>query len=324
MSGVLGQLRSLALENLNLKVLSVLLAVLIYLVVRRDTVREFTVPIQFGTANVPTGWVFVGDRPDEIRVDVRGRWSGIRELFANQGRRKFVADLRNYRDGTRFKLAKQDVKKQLGVPGVEVLEIRPSAIDVRLERLARRKVKVQVSTTGEPAEGFSVGPRGITVSPEIVEVEGPASLVKQVRRVRAAPIDLSGADSDLKVRSKLLGLAGKGLRLNVPEVEVAIKLDEGRLVRTLKGRPIVVRGCPDGIRCVLEPSEVNVTVKGLVRAVNAFVDQLPDNLVFADVGPAIARKERRIRLQTPAVEGLSLRVRPGVAKFRLLGEIPAN
>lgn len=324
MNSVLAQLRGLALNNLNLKVLSLLLAVLIYLVVRRDTVREFTVPVQFGTANVPEGWVFIGDRPDQIRVDVRGRWSGIRELFADQGRRKYVADLSNYRDGTKFTLTPNDMKKQLGVSGVEVLEVRPSEIDVRLERVDRRQVRVQVSTTGEPAEGFSVGPKAITVNPAIVEIEGPASLVRKIRLISAAPVDLAGADADLKVRSKLLRVAGKGVTFNVPEVEVTIKLDQHTVSRVLNDRPIIVRGCPEGIRCVLEPSRTTVTVRGLVRPVTAFIDHLPDNLVFADVGPAIARKERRISLSTPTVEGLSLHLSTRVAKFRLLGEIPVN
>ena len=323
MNAVLGKLRDLATENLNLKVLSLLLAILINLVVQRDNVREFAFPVPLALQNVRDGWVFVGERPDSVQVRVRGRWSGIRELVAGRAKR-LIADLKDYRDGERFVLDHRLVQTQLAPAGVEVLSVQPSAIDVQLERVARRQVPVQVSTTGEPLYGFGVGPNGVKVNPRVIEVSGPASQVRKVRNVRAAPIDLTGADSDLRVRSKLLGIAGAHIKLSVDEVEVAIKLDEREIKRTLPPRAIVVRGCPDGNRCLLEPSEARLTVRGLVRQVNAFLENLPDNVVFADVGPAIERKERRIRLKTPTVKGLRLDVTPHIAKFQLLGEIPAN
>jgi len=322
-TGVLGRARGLVFENLNLKVLSVLLAVLIFLVVRRDNVREFAIDVPLGLANTPAGWVFVGEMPEQLQVRVRGRWSGIRDLMTERGR-KIVADLRDYRDGERLPFDHRIIQQQLAVAGVEVLSVRPSALDVRLERVARKRVPVQVSTTGEPMYGFQVGARGLKVSPRTVEVSGPASQVRRVSHVRAVPVDLTGADTDLRVQSALLGVAGRHVKLSVEEVTVAVKLVEREIKRTLPPRAIVVRGCPERRRCILEPSDAKVTVRGLVRSVNAFLDKLPDNLVFADVGPAIARKERRIRLLTPAVKGLRLRVVPAVAKFQLLGEIPAE
>jgi YbbR domain-containing protein len=322
-TGILSRIRGLATENLNLKVLSVLLAILIHLVVRRDNVREFAFPVPFAMQNVQEGWVFVGDLPDHIQVSVRGRWSGIRELVAGKSQR-IVANLKDYRDGERYVLDHRVVQQQLVAAGVEVLAVQPSAIDVKLERLARREVPVQVSTTGEPMYGFGVGPNGLKITPRVVEVIGPARAVRKVRYVRAAPIDLTGADSDLRVRSRLLGVAGDHIKLSVEEVEVAIKLDEREIKRTLPPRSIVVRGCPDGNRCLLNPSEARLTVRGLVRTVNAFLEKVPDNVIFADVAPAIARKERRIRLHTPTVKGLRLGVSPHIAKFQLLGEIPAK
>lgn len=323
MTTVLGRMRGLVTENLNLKILSVLLAILIHLVVRKDKVREFAFPVPLALQNVAEGWVFIGERPDRLEVRVRGRWSGIRELMAGKSQR-VVADLKDYQDGERYVLDPRILQQQLAAEGVEVLSVKPSGIDVKLERLLRRQVPVQVSTTGDPSYGFGVGANGIKVTPLLVEVSGPTSQVRKIRHVRAAPIDLTGADSDLRVRSRLLRVAGGRVKFNVEEVAVAIKLDEREIKRTLPPRPILVRGCPDNNRCLLEPSEARLTVRGLVRTVNAFLEKLPDNAIAADVAPAIARKQRRIRLTTPTVKGLRLDVSPHIAKFQLLGEIPAN
>ena len=317
------RLRALITDNLNIKVLSLLLALLIHLVVQRDSVREASIDVPLGIANVPTEMVFVGDLPEQVQLRVRGRWRGIRELLTDRAR-KLICDIGTYRDGERFVFDQHWITEQLGAEGIEVLSVRPAAIDVRLEALATRKVPVQVSSTGEPAPGFGVGPRGLTFKPQHVEISGPASVVRKITRVRAAPVDISGADSDLRVRTRLLGIAGRHVQLSTDEVEVQVKLEEHQLVRTLPPRAVVVRGCPEGMRCILKPAQAAVQISGLTRAVRSLIDSPPDNLIFADVGPAIERKERRVKLRAHPVKGLTLTTDPAVAKFQLLGEIPAN
>lgn len=317
------RLRAIITKNLNIKVLSVLLALLIHLVVQRDSVREASIDVPLAIANVPPDLVFVGDLPEQVQLRVRGRWRGIRELLTDRSR-KLICDVGTYRDGERFAFDERWIAEQLGTENVEVLSVRPSAIDVRLEPLATRKVPIKVSKVGDPAPGFGVGPGGLTYKPKTVEISGPASVIRRIRQVRAAPVDLSGADSDLRVRTRLLGIAGEHVKLSTEDVEVHVKLEEHQLIKTLPPRPIVVRGCPEGMRCLLQPTEATVQVHGLTRAVLALVASPPDNLIFADVGPAIERKERRVVLRAHPVKGLTLTTEPPVAKFQLLGEIPAN
>ncbi len=318
------RLRALVMDNFNIKVLSLLLALLIHLVVQRDSVREASIDVPLGVANVPLDQVFVGDLPEQVQIRVRGRWRGIREMLTDRAR-KLICDIGKYRDGERFAFDHRWVAEQLGAEDIEVLSVRPSAIDVRLEAVAMRKVPIdKVEKTGEPAAGFTIGPSSLTHKPRYVEVTGPASVVKGIKRVRAAPIDISGADSDLRVRTRLLRVAGRHIKMSVEEVEVQVKLREQQLTKTLERRPVVVRGCPDGMRCVLQPAEAAVTVRGLTRAVRGLIDTPPDNLIFADVGPAIERKERRVHLRAHPVKGLTLTIKPSVAKFQLLGEIPAR
>lgn len=316
-------LRGVLLDNLSLKVLAVLLALLLHLVVRKDTVRELSMRVAVGITGVPDGRIFVGELPDQVEVQIRGRWSGLRELLADPSRR-IACDLANYRDGERYVFDLRRVGAQLGGGDLEVLAVRPSAFEVRLERMATRRVPVQVSTTGDPASGFGIGPESISVTPETIEVRGPASEVRRVRQIRAVPIDLTGADADLRVRTRLLPVGGTGVRLAADEVDVSVRLDEHEITRTLDARPIAVRGCPEGMRCLLEPATAQVMVQGKTRAVRALLADPPDNLVYADVGPAIERKERAVRLVAHALKDLSVRVRPAVANFRLLGEIPAE
>ena len=316
-------LRGLLFDNFSLKLLSLLLAVLIHLVVRRDAVRELSVNVALQVNRVPEGRVLLGTLPQEVELQVRGRWGGIRKLLSDRQRRVTV-DLSAYRDGERFAFDMNDLQRQLRNREIEVLSARPSGIDVRLEELALRKVPVQVSTTGTPAQGFSVGPNSVKVRPERVEISGPANLVRRVRQVRVAPIDLTGADRDLRVRARLLGVGGPNVHLKIPEVDVQVRLEERELRRTVRNLAVRVEGCPAGLKCQLTPKTASVTLRGPARLLLKTLSSPTRDWVEAKLAPAIARKERRVRLKTRPIKGLQLNVSPSVAKFTLLGEIPAK
>lgn len=317
------RLRGWFFDNASLKLLSVLLAVLLHLVVRRDAVREMSMRLPLGLTGVPTGRVFVGQLPGEVEVQLRGRWRGLRELLVDPSRR-LDCDLSNHHDGERYVFDLRRVSAQLGGDEIEVLSVRPSAFEVQLDRLATRSVPVQVSATGDPAPGFAMGPESLTVTPETIEVSGPATEIRRIRQIRAVPVDLAGADADLRVRARLLPVGSGQVRLSSEEVDVSVRLQEQEISRTLEARAIVIRGCPEGVRCLLEPAAADVVVTGRVRAVNALLAEPPDNLIHADIGPAIERKERTVRIMSNPIKGIVLSIRPPVANFQLLGEIPAE
>ncbi len=313
-------LRETVTQNIGLKLLSLLLAVLIHVVVQRDSVRETTVEMPVAVVGVPKGLVFTGDLPEVAKIRVRGRWGGIRELLSDRTAR-IVIDTSAYRNGQRFVFEHRAVEQQLPSRHVEVLGLEPASVEVRLETLEQRNLPVEVSLTGEPAPGFRVGAR--KTDPPRVTVAGPASELRGLKSVRTTQYDLSGAEADIHAAVRLALPLARHTKVNVEEVMLDVRLEELPIVRTLTGQPVSVRGCPPASRCLLEPGEISVRVEGLARAVNAFMARPLDNLVFADVGPAVQRGERTVALSVNLVKGLSLTPEPAVAKFSLLSEVPA-
>lgn len=318
---LLRSIREAFTRNTGLKLVSLLLAVLIHIVVQRDSVREAEVEVPLALVNTPPGQVFVGSLPESVKVRVRGRWGGIRELLSDRTS-KIALDLSEYRDGERFVFEQRVVAQQLPSRHVEVLGVEPAALAVDLEPLAEKVVPIDVTVSGEPAPGFRVGPRSLRVDPPQVTITGPATEVRKIRTVRAAPIELAGTEHDLRVSVRLLPPADRHVRLSQDEVTVQVSLEELEVARTVPAQAVVVRGCPPDSRCVLDPPEVNLRVEGLVRAVTAFVSRPPDNLVYADVAAALQRNERSVRLNVHSIKGLTITPTPAVAKFSVLGEIP--
>lgn len=317
---LLHRLRELAVHNFGLKALAVLLAVLVHLVVQRDSVREADFDVPVVLTNQRRGEVFTGTAPERLRIRVRGRWAGVRELLGDPSLR-LVVDLGAYRNGERYIFEARAIEQQLPVRHIDVVSATPTAFDVRLEKLEERMVLVEASTTGEAAPGFRAGPRSLRVDPDRVRLSGPASAVRRVASVRATPVDLAGTEVDLRVVASLLPPAEHLVRLGADQVTVSVHLDEGDVERTLPGVPVSVRGCPDGSRCIVDPADVAVRVEGLARAVATFVRQPPQFLVVAEVGGPIARSERTARLTAAVSKGLSITPHPATVKFAVLSEV---
>jgi len=321
MTDLLHALRTFATENIGLKLLALLLSILIHVVVQRDSVRETEVDLPITVQNLPKGQVFVGALPETVKVRVRGRRGGIRELLADRTA-KVVLDLGAYRDGERYVFEQDVVEQQLPSRHVEVLGVQPASIDVRLEAMEERTVPVEPTVQGEPAAGFRVLPKGVRAEPARVRVSGPASQVRRILAVRTAAVDLAGTEADLRQTARLLPPAERHVRLSAEEVTVEVNLEEQSVSRALAAQPVAVRGCPNTSRCLLEPADVELRIEGLVRAVNALLAKPPEGLVFADVAGPIDRNERQVRLGVLAIKGVLVTAVPAVAKFSLLSEIP--
>jgi YbbR domain-containing protein len=315
-------LRRVFVDHFGLKLLSMLLAVLIHMAVQRDSVREVDIEVAVTVSRVPQDKVFVGDLPDVLRVRLRGRWSSLRDLLYDRSAR-VTCDLSGARDGDRFVFDAAFVEAQLGARDARVLRVQPAAMAIELDALRTRTVPVEVATTGQPAPGFRVGPDNLTVEPNVVTVSGPASILSRVDRVRAAPVDLDNADSDLRVQVRLSRPLGPHVTLSADEVSVQVRLEETVITQVIEDVPVTVRGCPADRHCALEADRVRLEVRGKVRRVRAFATAPPAPSVLADVATPIAAGRREVRLRTPEVNGVRITATPSRTRFSVLSEVPA-
>lgn len=322
MTELLIWLREAVTQNVGLKLLSLLLAVLIHVVVQRDSVREAMVAVPITVVGVAKSQVFTSDLPEEAKLRVRGRWGGIRELQADRTAR-LVIDVAQFRSGERFVFDHRTVEQQLPSRHVEVLGVDPPSVEVRMELLEQKQLPVEPVVSGDPAPGLRLAVGGVTAEPARVDVSGPTSEMRTLRAVRTVPFDLAGTDNDIHTTVRLAAPPGRHVRLGVEEVMLNVKLEELPVSRMLANQPVAVRGCPADSRCVVEPPEISVRVEGLSRAVSTFLARPPDNLVYADIGAALQQGQRVVTLSVNAVKGLVLTPEPGIARFNLTIDNPS-
>ncbi|MFO1078974.1 MAG: CdaR family protein [Planctomycetota bacterium] len=289
------------LRHVGLKLLSIAVATLLWLVVTGDTVVERTLRVGIELQRAPAGLELVGAVPDAVLVRVRGAATRLSGLAP--GDLSVVVDLEGVRTGRRlFPLTAGQVTAPFGV---EVTQVTPQSLPLVFEPTAWAVVPVKARVEGTPVAGHSVS--NVSVTPSQVRVEGPASAVRGLAELYTEPVSIERAASLVR-EAVTIDTADLGLRLSggaTAVVTVTIAADTTE--RTVTGVPISQRGGAPGR---LSPAQASVTVQGAAEIVNGLTPA--DITLFVDVqsdapGPLTVQSESSpryvVRAISPATVG---------------------
>lgn len=179
-------LRKYVFHNLGLKLLSLAVAVLLWMAVTRDPVAEvaLNVPIEFH--NAPEHLEISSETIQQVQVRVRGPVRQVRELSPAEVHA--VIDLANVQAGERtYDLS----PKLIHVPdGVQVVQAVPAQLRISFDRRETRQVEVKPRVIGTFATGYRI--EKVTPTPQKVTIIGPATHVNSVETAITDPVDASG------------------------------------------------------------------------------------------------------------------------------------
>ena len=263
-----------------LKLLSVGLALLLWMVVSGEETVERGLRVPLELTQVPSGLELLGDVPATVDVRVRGA-SGTLSRVGN-GDVVAVLDLHTAQSGRRlFPLTPDQVR----VPfGVEIVQVLPSAVTMAFEASASREVPIVPAVDGRPAPGFVVGP--LSAEPRAVDVIGPDSAVKRATEVVTEPVSVEGATAHVK-QSVILGLLDPALRLKTARsAMVTVQILPAPLERTLRHQPVHLRNLGPNLQAEAVPAAVELTVRGNREALGRVAaDDLAAFIDLAGLGP---------------------------------------
>ncbi len=201
---------SFTFRNLGLKLLSVCVASLLWLVVAGERVveRVLRVPVEF--QNLPADLEIVGNPPDMVEVRVRGGSGTLNRL--DSGDLSLVLDLMTARTGRRlYHLAPGQVKAPYAV---EVIQVSPSSVTIEFETTGVRVVRVNPAIEGTPAEGFEVV--SVESVPATVEVAGPESALLALGEAITEPVSIAGQSRTVR-EIVTVGVADASIRVRAPQ-----------------------------------------------------------------------------------------------------------
>jgi YbbR domain-containing protein len=242
--------------NLWLKLLSVSLALMLWMVVSGEETVERGLRVPLELTQVPAGLELLGDVPATVDVRVRGASGTLSRVAA--GDVVAVLDLHTAQSGRRlFPLTPEQVR----VPfGLEIIQVLPSAVTMAFEISASREVPIVPAVDGRPAPGYVIGP--LTAEPRLAEIIGPESAVKRATEVVTEPVSVAGATTHVK-QSVILGLLDPALRLKTARsATVTVQILPAPLERVLRNQPVHLRNLGPNLQAEAVPAAVDLTVRG--------------------------------------------------------------
>ena len=252
-------LRRIFLEDWSLKLLSLAIAIVLWLLVtgqNQPVTAHLNVQLNFIR---PQSLEISNDPPRTVDVILTGSRTRLDDLTSLD----LVAtvDIADQHAGERvLRLAD---RATISLPqGIKVDGYQPSAIPIRLEEIVERQVPVEAKLEGQPAEGFEV----YSVQPNkgSVAVRGPASRVNSLQKIVTESIWLAGHKESFTAKSVAIDVPDPKIDLIEPVVNVNVEIGERRVEKTFSGVSVTTA---DGRK--VQPATTSVTVLGVASLVSS-------------------------------------------------------
>ncbi|MCR4717879.1 MAG: hypothetical protein K5656_11945 [Lachnospiraceae bacterium] len=199
-------------DNIVLRILSVIIAILLWLVVANieDPVitKQFNdVPVEVVNAEVldSINKVYEIVEGETANFTVKGRSSVLSDLTADDF--NVLADFSHLSDVNSVNV---DISAKSSATQVEIYK-NSNTVVVSLEDEDSANFPITVVTSGEVEDGYAIGEK--TATPNILEVTGPASMIKKIDTVQAL-IDVNNAYDDVSGEVEIKYLNGDGDELD--------------------------------------------------------------------------------------------------------------
>ncbi len=301
---------SLLARNGRLKAAAFGVALFLWVMVRVGAPgqRDLLVPVDIQLED--PGWIVLGDPiPATVLVRFRGPPTEIFRLTGLAG--MSVAVPITEVSGKEMVIPLQPGWVPVdGYRGVQVEDIVPSVINVSLDRLVTRTIPVRISTRGRLPEHLALT-RAPSLTPNLVRVTGPASLVEDLDTLDIVPVALGDVDEQATVET-VVDTAGMGRVMVVPYVVTLRIPAEESIERVFAGVPVITDPVVGYGPIEVFPEAIQVTLTGARSRVSAI-----DAAFLRAVVPAYAISDLReveVRRVPIVVEGVPsyVSVVPGI------------
>jgi len=245
------RLRSLLTDNLNLKLVSLAFALVLYSVVHTSEEAEKTLLLSVVALTPPesANRVLVTQIPAQIRVSVLGPKYTLGDLHADD-MGSVQLDLRGGKE-TRVTFEASMIPVP---PGLKVKQIDPPAIDLVWEDRIVRDVPIEVGVVGTPAAGFMV--KGAPAAdPAAVRARGPKSEVMVLQHARSDAFDVTGLTEGKYARLLAIDRPPGRVTYDASSVSAAVEIGREVVERPFQKVPVALLGQP---KAKAQPAEVDV------------------------------------------------------------------
>lgn len=253
------ELRNWLLKNIDIKLLSLFLAIILWLYIAsgENPIIENFFDVSLATNNLREDLV-VKEFPLNISVGIKGPKNVINSISPHQI--SGVVDFSDINEAGIYKLKVEVIAPKR----TEITRIIPSDVKVDLERVLTQIVEVEYSLIGIPEKEYSLADEP-QLDPSKVKITGAQSMLEKIKQI-ICTIDISGIKDDInkKIEVKVLDANGdeiKGVKIEPNIVEASISLTRGYLEKILPVKPRIIGKPAPGYyisQILANPNEIRI------------------------------------------------------------------
>lgn len=251
-----GTLRAMFTENVSLKAISLVVAVLLFTVVRgaEDAQRSVLVDVVAVLPPPSEPRILTSDLPAKVRLTLRGSRS-----LLNSVRTDDLGPIQLDLSETRASVYYFDAE-QFSVPaGVEITQVSPDALALTWAERTQRTLPVEARLDGRPVTGLMVVGDPV-VRPATVTLRGPEADLATIDRVMTEPIALATMSEGRLERRVALARLGNHIEV-VGDDDVTVQLEIAPEIAT-RAVPRLDVAVVGGTLREIRPARVRVSLRG--------------------------------------------------------------
>ena len=218
-------LRGLLLENMGLKLVAMLLALVVYLHVYTDRPATFTMAFPVEVTDLGDSLAIVTQTPLTVSAELKG--TGKQMIRLRLGEPHLRVSLSGVSPGRFQRTLTASDLPMIGQTGLEVSRFEgPQMLELTVDRIGERDVPVAARVEGVLPEGATWA-GGWSAEPPSVRVRGPRSVVARLDSVRLAPVKLDAAHDTLRIVVAPTGVPA-GCQVDPPAVTLRVPVARAR------------------------------------------------------------------------------------------------
>lgn len=286
-------------HNFGMKIVALLLAFCLWAFVAAsmNNVAKFPGSVPVKAVNVPANFSAIYDTK-EVSLKIAAD-PAIWKQLSSDNFSAFV-DLNGLAAGTH----NLKVIVNANLPNVQIVEVDPANIMVRLEPVEKKTVSVSANIIGQVADGRAVG--SIDFTPDKVEISGPKSLIESAT-VATAEIKLNGESDGFSRDVALNVLSDKGEAISEISVNPASVKADVKIVKSGNNKTVGIKAVTTGLAAsgffvsniVVDPTTVDIVGQDSLLRTTQYIET-----VVIDISSQSDTLAKTVALSLP--DGISL------------------
>ncbi len=243
-------------NNIGKKILAITIALILWIIANfeQDIEKDISIDIQYN--DLSPELIITNNPPEALNMTIRGSRTKLSILKTDNY--SYPVPLTNVNKG----LSKFNIRpQQIRIPGVQILGISPSEIDVQVDNLITKRVKVKPNI-GLPDIGYELigTPK---VEPKTVKISGPNNLISKLDFINTDEIKIEGEKTNftievpLKASSPLITLED-----NKEVVKITVDIQETMIEKEFKELGISITDTDNKVIEFIGIQTVDILFKG--------------------------------------------------------------